>query len=453
MGRAHGTLALLALLVMKAGALEPVADERRPDPRWGRQVIYEVNLRQFSAEGTLDAFRGHLPRLRELGVDILWLMPIFPVGLENRKGGLGSPYSVRDYRAVNPELGSLEDLRELTREAHALGMSVILDWVANHCAWDNPLVTQQPEWLTRGADGRPQPPVADWSDVVDLDYSQRGLRDYQIQSMAYWLRMADVDGFRCDVAGMVPTDFWQEVRPALEAVKPVFLLAEWEDPLLAGPFDMSYSWDLHRAGNAYMQDKLGVDQLDSLLRAEEGRWPAGHIRMRFTTNHDENSWNGTEDERLGPAADAFGVLAATLPGMPLLYNGQEAGLAHRLSFFEKDEIVWQAHPRQALYASLNRLKHLSPALWETDVNAASYRRLPTGSAPGSEKVWAFLRGSSQEDLLCVVNLGGEPITVELADPALSGAWRVWEDGALEHAAGTLQLELPAWGWRLLRHPR
>lgn len=440
-------------LLLAGGLLSAGAHASTPLPTPGemgreRQVIYEVNLRQFSHEGTLKAFTGHLPQLRELGVDILWLMPVFPIGQERRKGGLGSPYSVRDYRAVNPDLGSLADLRALTAQAHALGMSVILDWVANHCAWDNPLVELHPDWLTRGADGLPQPPVADWSDVVDLDYSQPALREYMIESMAWWLREADVDGFRCDVAGMVPTDFWQAVRPRLEAVKPVFLLAEWEDPALAGPFDMSYGWDLHRAFNAYMKGEADVDRLDSLLLSENRRWPTGHLRMRFTTNHDENSWNGTEDERLGPAADAFGVLCATLPGMPLLYNGQEAGLAHRLSFFEKDEILWASHPRRDLYTRLNQLKHLSPALWCGDADSTHYQRLESG--PGHEAVWAFLRRSPREDLLCVVNLSAQAKSLTLADPRLRGRWRPWEEGETLQSTGRLELDLPAWGWRLYR---
>jgi len=413
-----------------------------------RQVIYEVNVRQFTPEGTLQAFATHLPRLRELGVDVLWLMPIHPIGELNRKGGLGSHYSVRDYRGVNPAYGTMADLRQVTEQAHRLGMRVILDWVANHCAWDNPIVTEHPEWMTRGEDGRPVPPVADWSDVLDLDFNQPGLRDYQIESMIHFLREADVDGFRCDVAGMIPVDFWQEARPRLDAVKPVFMLAEWDDPALAGPFDMSYAWNLHRAFNAYMKGEATVAHLDSLLRGEASRWPVGHLQMRFTTNHDENSWNGTEDERLGPAADAFGVICHTLPGMPLLYNGQESGLNRRLAFFEKDSIGWAEHARRGLYTRLNRLKHTSPALWNMGVGPDSYRRLDAGA--GQDDVWAYVRPHEEQPLLVVVNLSAQERRVKVRDPLLEGRWHQWEDGAVQELDGALEQVLPPWGWSIWR---
>ena len=442
----------LAALMARAEADSPLAGgfPEVPSREWGRQVIYEVNVRQFSQAGTLAAVTAELPRLRELGVDIVWLMPIFPIGEERRKGGLGSPYSVRDYRAVHPELGGLEDLRAMTATAHSLGMAVILDWVANHCAWDNPLVSEHPHWLTKGTDGKPVPPVEDWSDVVDLDFSQLGLRDYMIESMAFWLREADVDGFRCDVAGMVPVDFWEEARPRLDAVKPVFMLAEWEDPNLAHLFHMSYGWEQHRAWNAFAKGEAGLERLDSLLVAEDARWPDGHLRMRFVTNHDENSWNGTEDERLGSLVEAFTVLSYTLPGMPLIYNGQEAALNRRLAFFEKDPIQWRNHPRADLLRGLGRLKHLSPALWSAETGADSYARLPAG--PGNGKVWAFLRLSPEETLLVVVNLAGQAAAVELADPRLSGRWRAWEDGEIHKLDGSASLELPAGAWAIWRHP-
>ncbi|MDP2360014.1 MAG: alpha-amylase family glycosyl hydrolase [bacterium] len=437
------TLWMASVLAAACLAVKPAASWPAPaDP--ARQVIYEVNLRQYTPEGTIAAFQEHLPRLRELGVDILWLMPIHPIGEERRKGGLGSPYSVRDYRDVNPDLGTREDLRRLVATAHALDMRVILDWVANHCAWDNPIVREHPQWLTRGEDGQPRPPVDDWSDVVDLDYERPDLRAWMIESLVFWLREADIDGYRCDVAGMVPTEFWEEARSRLEAVKPVFMLAEWDDPALAGPFDMSYAWDLHRAGNAYMKGEASVARLDSLVAGEAERWPAGHLQMRFTTNHDENSWNGTEDERLGLAADAFSVLCWTLPGMPLIYSGQEAGLSHRLSFFEKDEIPWRGHPRAALFAALNRLKHTSPALWRAEAGAESYRRLSRGPA------WSFLRLDASQHLLCAVNLSADPLDLEVEDPLLTGSWREWEDGRLSELAGRLRLELPPWGWSIWR---
>jgi glycosidase len=415
-----------------------------------RAVIYEVNLRQYTPEGTIAAFRPHLPRLRGLGVDLLWLMPIQPVGELRRKGSLGSPYSVRDYRAIDPAFGSLEEFRELVAEGHALGFRVILDWVANHCAWDNPLVEEHPDWLSRDGQGQPHPPVPDWSDVVDLDYSQPELRAYMAESMAWWLRETDIDGFRCDVAGMVPLDFWREARPVLEAVKPVFLLAEWDEPELHEVFDASYAWDLHHGFNRVAQGLGGwnADSLDALLQVEARRYPPEALRMRFTDNHDENSWNGTVGERLGPAADVFTVLCYALPGLPLIYSGQEAGLDHRLSFFEKDSIPWREHPRAELFRRLGRLKASSPALAAGPASAPVYRRLQPVEADPS--IWAFLREGGGERLLCVANLSGEERGLRLEDPALVGPWTDLEGHGPDSSPPLRDLRLPAWGWHLSR---
>ncbi|MBP7370937.1 MAG: hypothetical protein KA902_05800 [Arenimonas sp.] len=233
-------------------------------PQWSKDaVIYQLNTRQFSAEGTFNAAQQQLPRLKALGIDIIWLMPVQPIGVKNRKGSLGSPYSVRDYYGVNPEFGSEQDLKNFINAAHKLGMHVILDWVANHTAWDNPLVTEHPEWYSRDWKGEFHPtPWWDWHDIIDLDYNQPGLRRYMADAMRYWITEYDIDGFRCDVAGFIPLDFWAQLRPTLEAVKPVFMLGEWESrDLYAQSFDATYAWSWYEAAHQIAQGKADVNKL------------------------------------------------------------------------------------------------------------------------------------------------------------------------------------------------
>ena len=221
-------------------------------PEWSRNsVIYEVNLRQYTPEGTFKAFEQHLPRLKELGVDILWLMPINPIGITNRKGILGSCYSIKDYLAVNPDFGTMDDFKNLVNRAHSLGMKVIIDWVANHSSWDNNLITEHPEWYTHDSTGKIISPNADWTDVADLDYSQPGIREYMKDAMIFWIKETDIDGFRCDMAGMVPVDFWNNAVPVIKKVKPVFMIAEWDTPEMHDTaFDMTYGWELFHLMNS-----------------------------------------------------------------------------------------------------------------------------------------------------------------------------------------------------------
>lgn len=371
-------------------------------PDWAKAAsIYEVNIRQYTPEGTFKAFEDHLPRLKELGTDILWFMPIFPVGEKNRKGELGSYYAVKDYKDVNPDYGSKEDFKALVNKAHSLDMYVILDWVANHTAWDNPLIEEHPDWYTHDSTGAIVTPVEDWSDVADLNYDNADLRHYMSDALAYWIQEFDVDGFRCDVAGMVPLDFWNDTRAKLDSIKPVFMLAEWEDPaLLENAFNMDYAWDLHRLMNEIAQGKKTVVDLDSLLNFPKKEYPPYAIRMNFISNHDENSWNGTVWERMGEAAPAMAVLSATLPGMPLIYSGQEAGLDKRLSFFDKDEIEWKEHEMGTLYKTLFNLKKNNEALWNGEFGG-SIKRIGTSSDSG---VFAFLREKNDHKVFVVLNL-------------------------------------------------
>jgi cyclomaltodextrinase / maltogenic alpha-amylase / neopullulanase len=438
---------LVFLLLLAIGG--PVAQASSAPNPFESTSIYEVNLRQFTEAGDLTAFEKHLPRLQELGVDVLWFMPVQPIGVLKRKGTLGSPYSVSDYRAFNPEFGTIEQFAALVDRCHEMGFSVLIDWVANHCAWDNALLEQHPDWFTRDEKGAMKPPVDDWSDVVEFDDHNKDFWDYMSRSLVYWIEHTGVDGFRCDVAGMMPMEFWDYARtiidPASQKVheRPAFMLAEWEGAHVHGPFDASYSWDVYRAFNGLVDGTRDVAYLDELLDKEAAEYPLGTKRMRFTTNHDENTWNGTVAERLGDSADLFTVLSFTLPGWPLVYNGQETGLDHRLEFFEKDLIPWQDHPRQSLFQTLLALRKQSPALQVASTVGLGYRRIKQSGT------FAFMREG-----------GGETLLVVAALPGLDGRFDFPQDASAEHwlrlngeAPQGPSLQLPALGWEIFRLQR
>ena len=428
-------------------------------PTWAANAsIYEVNIRQYTPAGTFRAFAAHLPRLAAMGVGILWLMPIHPIGEVNRKGALGSQYAVRDYFAVNPEFGTLADLRDLVRRAHALGMRVLLDWVANHTSWDNPLARQHPDWYTQDENGRFVPPVPDWHDVIDLDYDNQDLRRYMTDALLYWVRAADIDGYRCDVAGLVPTNFWDATRRELEQVKPVFMLAEWDElypsggqtwetfngdtHLLERAFDMTFGLRLHYLLDEVAEGKQPLRAVDAYLAAERAKYPPGVYLMHFTSNHDVNSWDGTEYERLGQNALSFAVLTALLPGMPMLYGGQEAALNRRLAFFDRDPIDWQDFPLQAFYTVLLQLRKHHPALLNGDPTSR-FERLP---APDS--AYAFVRRKGAAAVLAVVNSAPEPLPWPVP-AAVAGSYRDAFSGHAEELRPDGLLPVAANGWRVL----
>jgi glycosidase len=393
-------------------------------PAWAHNAtIYQVNVRQYTPQGTFRAAEADLPRLQQMGVGILWLMPINPIGHSHRKGTLGSAYSVRDYRAVNPDLGTLADLQHYVATAHQLGMHVILDWVANHTAWDSNLTTARPDWYTRDNLGNFRPPVADWQDVIDLDYTKPVLRQYMTESMAYWVRTADLDGFRCDVAGLVPTDFWNDTRAELEKLKPVFMLAEWDelfpptfisrkefDPntrLLEKAFDATYALRLHGLLDSLGRHQKPTAELAHYRAAERKLYPPGVNLMTFTSTHDINAWDGSEYERLGENALPEAVLAMLWPGVPMLYNGQEAAMKKRLRFFDKDTIPWGNYQLQSFYTKLLQLKKQHPALRNFDA-ASTFRLLP--SPP---QTVLFDRSKDGEAIAVAVNLGDKPQFIEV----------------------------------------
>ncbi len=427
-------------------------EPRRPTvrhPEWAKDaVIYQVNQRQMTPEGTLRAAEAHLPRIRDLGADIVWLMPVNPIGEVNRKGGLGSPYAVKDYLAVNPEFGTMDDLRHFVTTAHELGLKVILDWVANHTAWDNVLVEQHPEWYVRDWKGDFRPtPWWDWDDIIDLDYDQVPLREYMADAMCHWVREADLDGFRCDVAGFVPLDFWEQVRTELEAIKPVFLLAEWDTrDLHEAAFDASYAWSWNEAMHGVAQGRTDLEPLRVYYAWNTRSWPRDSMRMTFVSNHDKNAWEGTEFEQFGDALESAIVLSVVGEGIPLIYNGQEAGSDKRLLFFEKDVIEWRDHELGDFYRRLFALKKAHPALWN-GAWGAPMTRIPNSH---EERWLTFVRTHPAGDrVLGVFNLSPDEGTVTLGEGPYGATWRDAFTGELVDLSQGASVSLPAWGCRVL----
>ncbi|MGB3456289.1 MAG: alpha-amylase family glycosyl hydrolase [Litorimonas sp.] len=415
-------------------------------PDWSRDaVIYQINTRQYSQDGTFAAVEADLDRIQSLGVDILWLMPIHPIGEARRKGELGSPYAVADFKKVNPELGTEDDFRSLVEAAHARGMKVIIDWVANHTAWDNWMISQHPEWYTRGADGEmTHPPDTDWLDVADLDFGNEALRDYMREALAYWVEEFDIDGYRCDVAGMVPTDFWNSVRPRLDAVKPVFMLAEWQQPELhEQAFDASYAWQWKEIMQGIVAGENTVADLAGYYRAYQSDWPDNAMRMAYTDNHDQNTWDGLTQEIYGDAYEAAVVLSFTGDGIPLIYNGQECDNRNRLEFFERDPIEWNCEADVGdLFRELVQLKTDNPVLHNAPWGATTTQVENTNP----QSVFSFIRrNDAGEAVLVAANLSDTPQSFAFTDALPLGDYETFRTGE-RVTIGTEERMLPAWGW-------
>jgi len=434
---------LVSLFLAAISIVELNAQPKAPD--WTADAtIYEVNVRQYTPEGTFAAFQKHLPRLKELGIDILWLMPINPIGEKNRKGTLGSYYSVKDYKDINPEFGNKNDFKDLVDEIHKLGMHVIVDWVANHTAWDNSWVLDHPEYYTKDSLGNFVPPVADWADVIDLNFDNKDLRKKMIDALCYWVTDFNIDGYRCDVAGMIPTDFWNEAREQLDKIKPVFMLAEWETPELhEKAFEMTYAWDIHKTMNNIYKGEKSAEDLQKLLLEDQKKFPAYAYRMQFTSNHDENTWNGTEFERLGEAAEMFAVLIYVIPGMPLIYNGQEAGFNKRLDFFEKDLITWKESKFSKLYSDLNKLKQTNKAL-HNSTGGGSLRFIETSD----KNVLAIIREKDDDKVLGLFNLSSSKLEISVTDKSLCDSYYNFSTNNVIKLSDNINVTLNPWSYNL-----
>ena len=446
--------ASLALALSGCDGLEGAATSYEPQPyikfenaEWTRDaVIYQLNTRQFTQAGTFVAAQEQLPRLAEMGVDIVWLMPIHPIGEVNRKGSMGSPYAVKDYRAVNPDLGTEEEFRAFVDAAHELGLKVILDWVANHSAWDNPLTVEHPDWYSRTPEGELTPPEGtDWVDTVDFDYSNPELREYMTGSLTYWVREFGIDGYRADVAGYVPLDFWETARAELDAIKPVFMLAEWQTrDLHARSFDATYAWGWKEAMQELVSNGGGASAVRGYYLAQKTTWPHAAYRMTYTDNHDQNSWDGVASEIYGPAYEAAIALSFVGPGMPLIYNGQEADLDRQLAFFEKDQIDWKEGQYDALFRQLIALKTKEKALWNGSHGA------PMTEVPNSARddVLSFVRGEGADRVFAIFNLSPREHSVTFNLARHHGAFTDAQSGDQAQFADGSSVDLAAWNYRI-----
>lgn len=376
--------------------------------------LYEVYVRSFSREGTFAALTARLDELKAMGLNELWLMPIYPVGVEGRKGSAGSPYSVRDYYDVGSEYGTKEEFKALVDAAHARGMKIILDVVMNHSANDYPLMSEHPDWWFHDSTGAFSREVADWSDVTDWNYDNEEAREYLAGALEFWVREFDIDGYRCDVAGMVPNDFWKPTIHKLREIKPdLFMLAEWEDhSIFEAGFDAAYDWTLFHRMRATREGKVGLDSLWKIIQASESSLPKGKEMMHFVENHDEQRSARTFG---WPEVKPFSELIFTLPGIPLIYSGQEIGQTHKPSLFDPEPIPWDSAAAgvKPFYEGLVKLRNENPGLRYGDL-----RRVPVDNP----EVLAFTRECGRQHLLVTINFSGEEQTVTLPAIITKRAW-------------------------------
>ena len=433
-------------------------------------VIYEVNIRQYSEEGTFNAFTKDLPQLKEMGIKILWVMPIFPISQTKRKatGGdnskfasempkeeqskyLGSYYAVSDFKKVNPEFGTIEDFRNLVKTAHENGIYVILDWVPNHTGWDHVWIKQHPDFYTHNEKGEIIDPINPetgkswgWTDVADLNYDNKGLREAMSGDMMHWIKNENIDGFRCDVAGNVPTDFWQQTIPKLRKEKNIFMLAEaWQTELLkSNLFDMYYGWETHHIMNRIAKGENTVLEWDKNLLENTKKYEANDIAMNFVDNHDENSWNGTMKSRLGAAEETMTALSYLTPGMPLVYSGDEYGLDKSLKFFEKDSFTKVKGKQWEWRVKLGKLKNENIAL-NGGKKAASYTKISTSD---ESKILAFARAKENNKVIFVGNLSNVNTTFT---SSFEGKFTDYMTGKKVNYSKNQKLNFKPWEYKIL----
>lgn len=416
-------------------------DNKRVLPAWASNAnIYEVNVRQFTPEGTFDAFATHLPRLKQMGVDILWFMPIFPISETKKKGSLGSYYAVTDFRTTNPEFGSLESFQNIIARAHAMDMKVILDWVPNHTGWDHVWIQSNPDFYTKDKDGNIIDPIDPgtgkswgWTDVADLNYDNPAMRKQMISDMLYWVNEQNIDGFRMDVAHNVPNDFWADASSQLFAANDsLFMLAESEtiEHLNNGYFHTIYGWSLHHMMNDIAKGEKNASDLHNLLMEKKGQIAQGSF-MNFITNHDENSWAGTISERMKDGADAFAVLAMTFDGFPLVYGGQEEPLNKRLEFFEKDDIGFKNYEKAQFYKTLLELKHRNKAMGNGDYSSELIR------VADSDHIYSYMKEKDGDKFAVMINLSDTKQQTRLTRP-VTGMTNIFNGRKVEMGQGTIK---------------
>ena len=464
------TIAALILIFVsscreKPAAVQTVTEtwEKPRVPDWHKNAtIYEVNLRHYTKENTFKSFEAQIPRLKEMGIDILWFMPINPVSVKNRKGELGSPYSIGDYYKTNPDYGTLDDFKSMVKAIHDAGMHIIIDWVPNHTGWDNPWITEHPDWYTHDKDGNIIDPIDyntgkswGWTDVADLNFDNKEMRIGMINALKYWINETGIDGFRMDVAHGVPVDFWAQCADSLYKIKPLFMLSEGEVPDIVnnGTFIADYGWEMHHTlneiaatqgasrikranveqGNVKEGEKAIIQKtaldIDTILAKKANQYQKGY-QMQFTSNHDENLWADTEFARMGDGHQAFAVLTATFNGFPLVYTGQESAMDKKLKFFKKDEIPWGDYKYASFYKTLFDLKHRNKALWNGSYGGPLVK-IKTGN---DTKIYAFTREKDGDKVLVIINLSSMEQNGKLEGAAgsytdvFTATKQEWKDG-------------------------
>ena len=405
--------------------------------------IYEVNIRQYSDEGTFNAFAKELPRLKDMGIEVLWFMPIHPIGIISRKGKLGSYYSIRDFKTTNPEFGTPDEFKNLIAHAHQLGMRVIMDWVANHASWDNVWTVDHPEYFERDSTGNFKPPY-DWTDVIQIDHSSIAEQDSMIDAMKFWVTNFNIDGFRADLAHLTPLEFWKKARTAIEPLKPgLFWLAETEEAGYHEVFDASFTWEWMHKTEDYYKQKADLNSLYNVLYKYENDFPASAYRMYFTSNHDENSWNGTEYEKYGDMAKTLAVFSLTWKGIPMIYSGQEMPNLKRLAFFDKDTIDWNGgYALHDFYKTLLKLRKRNPALRSADPEVITQ----TIATSDDKRIMAYLRRNKNDEVFVLLNLGGEKADFSIKDQFLKGKFVNVFTGAENYLFADTFIEMQPWGF-------
>ncbi len=408
--------------------------------------IYEVNLRQYTREGSFRAFAKHLPRLREMGIEILWFMPITPISKTGRLGTLGSYYASADYLNTNPEFGSIMDFKWLVGQAHELGFKVLIDWVANHTGLDHVWTIEHPSFYRQNTEGQFYD-AHGWEDVIDLNYDSHELRTTMIGAMQYWVETCRIDGFRCDMAHLVPLDFWKEARFALDQIKPLFWLAECEDIAYHEVFDASYTWKWLHVMEAFWKKSSDMQGLIQVLYYYKHQFSGKALRVYFTSNHDENSHSGTEYERLGDAAVPFAVFSCLYDGLPLIYSGQEIPNKKRLLFFDKDEIDWHQPSRLSdFYRTLLHLRKTNSAL--KGGSHSSQPEILSNTAP--DNIFSFIRRYEQDQVLVILNFSAETQSVIITNQVVSGSYKdVFNADSPDFISGQPVL-LDAWEYRVYK---
>ncbi len=412
-------------------------------PHWSfNSNIYEVNVRQYSAEGTFAAFAKHLPRLRDMGVEILWFMPITPISVKDRKGTLGSYYAVQNYTEINAEFGSVKDFCELVKNAHDLGFKVIIDWVANHTGNDNIWIDQHPDFFCYDDQTKQIVHPNGWEDVAKLNFDNDNMQDAMIEAMKFWITTADIDGYRCDMAHLVTLNFWKKAKAELNKVKQdLFWLAECEEQDYHQVFDATYTWKWMHATEEFVKNNQPLERLYQVLMHYDFYFPKDAFRTYFTSNHDENSWNGTEYEKYGNAAKLFAIFSCTWKGLPMIYSGQELPNQKRLTFFDKDEINWDDDYRlHEFYKTLLNLRKSNKALSAGSNNTIT-NKIPTNH---DDVIFAFLRTNQKDAVLVILNFSNEALHINLKNT--SGIYKNVFTGEYFNSAKSLSIQVDGLGY-------